>query len=247
MERAVIAVGIVGSALALSGCQQETKVPEPVRPVMSMVLKSSPSDGTIAVGVVEPRFKTSLAFRVLGRLTGRPVNIGDLVTEGETVGTIEPTALELAVRAAKAELAKAEAQLANAQATEGRKRALITSEATTKQTLDDAEQVRSGAEASVARAQANLTKATEQLGYAELKADFAGVVTAVGAEVGQVVSPGQTVLTVARPDIREAVVDIGADFPLPLEIDLPFTVSCSSCPASRSKAKSARSRRKPIR
>jgi membrane fusion protein, multidrug efflux system len=229
-KRAMIAAGIVGSALALSGCQQETKAPEPVRPVLSTVLESSRSDGTAAVGVVEPRFKTSLAFRVLGRLTGRPVNVGDLVTEGKTVGTIDPTALELAVRAAKAELAKAEAQLANAQATEQRKRALITSEATTKQTLDDAEQARAGAEASVARAQANLTKATEQLGYAQLKADFAGVVTAVGAEIGQVVSPGQTVLTVARPDIREAVVDIGADFPLPLEIGLPFTVSLQLLP-----------------
>ena len=229
-KRAMIAVGIIGSALVLSGCQQETKVPEPVRPVMSMVLESNSSDGTIAVGVVEPRFKTSLAFRVLGRLTGRPVNVGDLVAEGETVGTIDPTVLELAVRAAKAELAKAEAQLANAQATEQRKRALITSEATTKQALDDAEQSRAGAEASVARAQANLMKATEQLGYAQLKADFAGVVTAVDAEVGQVVSPGQSVLTLARPDIREAVVDIGADFPLSLELGLPFTVSLQLLP-----------------
>jgi RND family efflux transporter MFP subunit len=134
------------------------------------------------------------------------------------------------VRAVKAELAKADAQLANAQATEERKRALITSEATTKQILDDAVQARAGAEASVARAQANLTKATEELGYAQLKADFAGVVIAAGAEVGQVVSPGQTVVTVARPDIREAVVDFGADFPIPLEIGLPFKVSLQLLP-----------------
>ena len=86
-------------------------------------------------------------------------------------------------------------------------------------------QVRAGAEASAARAQANLTKAIDQLGYAQVKADFAGVVTAVGADVGQVVSPGQTVVTVARPDIREAVVDIGPDFPVPLRVGLPFTVS----------------------
>ena len=42
-------------------------------------------------------------------------------------------------------------------------------------------QARAGAEASVARAQANLTKALEQLSYAQLNSDFAGVVTAVGA------------------------------------------------------------------
>ena len=230
-RRAMMAAGTFASALALAGCQQEAKAPEPVRPVLSMVLEPSGSDGTVAVGVVEPRYKTNLAFRVLGRLTARPAYVGDFVSEGQTVGTIDATALELAVRLAKAELAKAEAQLATARATEERQRTLITSDATTKQTLDNAEQARAGADASVAHAQANLTKAIEQLGYAQLKADFAGVVTAVGAEVGQVVSPGQSVVTVARPDIREAVVDIGEDFPLPLEVGLPFTVGLQLLPA----------------
>ena len=227
----MIATGAFASALLLAGCQQETKVPESVRPVLSMVLEPSSSDGIVAVGVVEPRYKTNLAFRVLGRLTARPVYVGDLVGEGQTVGIIDPTALELAVRSAKAELAKVEAQLATARATEERQRTLITSDATTRQTLDSAEQARAGADASVAHAKANLTKAIEQRGYAQLEADFAGVVTAVGAEVGQVVSPGQNVVTVARPDVREAVVDIGDEFPVPLEIGLPFTVGLQLLPA----------------
>ncbi len=230
-SRATMIAVTLASALALAGCQQETKAPEPVRPVLSMVLEPNLGEGTVAVGVVEPRYKTNLAFRVLGRLTMRPVYVGDLVSEGQVVGTIDSTALELAVRSAKAELAKAEAQLATAKATEDRQRTLITSDATTKQTLDNAEQARAGAEATVAHAQANLTKAIEQRGYAQIKAEFAGVVTAVGAEVGQVVSPGQSVVTIARPDIREAVVDIGEDLPLPLEIGLPFAVSLQLLPA----------------
>src|SRR6478609_5217234 len=230
-RRAMIAVGTFVSALALAGCQQDAKAPEPARPVLSMVLEPSRMDGMVAVGVVEPQYKTNLAFRVLGRLTGRPVSVGDLVSEGQTVGIIDPTALELAVRSAKAELTKAEAQLATATATEQRQRTLITTDATTKQTLDNAEQARAGAAASVAHAQANLIKAIEQRGYAQLKADFAGVVTAVGAEVGQVVSPGQNVVTVALPDVRRAVVDIGADFPVPLTVGLPFTVSLQLLPA----------------
>jgi RND family efflux transporter MFP subunit len=135
------------------------------------------------------------------------------------------------VQSAKADLTKAQALLENAVGTEERKRILIKTDATSKQTLDDAEQVRAGAQASTARARANLTKAIEQLGYAQVKADFAGVVTAVGAEVGQVVSPGQGVVTVARPDVREAVVDIGADFPATLTVGLPFTVSLQLLPA----------------
>ena len=57
------------------------------------------------------------------------------------------------------------------------------------------------------------------------------MVTAVSADVGQVVSPGQSVVTVARPDVREAVVDVGPDFPVALQVDLPFSVSLQLAPA----------------
>ncbi|WFU82494.1 efflux RND transporter periplasmic adaptor subunit [Bradyrhizobium sp. CIAT3101] len=231
ISRGIIAAGPLACALALVGCQQEAKAPEPVRPVQSVLLEAGRADDVVAVGVIEPRYKTDLGFRLLGRLTTRPFYVGDLVKEGQTVGIIDSTALELAVRSAKGQLAKAEAQLATVRATEERQRTLITTDATTKQTLDNAEQARAGAEATVAHEQANLTKAIEQLGYSQIKADFAGVVTAVGAEVGQVVSPGQSVVTIARPDVREAVVDIGEDFPVPLQVGLPFTVSLQLLPA----------------
>jgi RND family efflux transporter MFP subunit len=39
------------------------------------------------------------------------------------------------------------------------------------------------------------------------------------------------VVAVARPDVREAVVDIGADFPVPLTVGLPFTVGLQLLPA----------------
>ena len=229
--RFFVVAGAIASALAMGGCQREAKAPEPVRPVLSIILQPTTSTGTVAVGTVQPRYETNLGFRVLGRMISRPVNVGDLVAEGQTIAAIDPTALALAVRSARADLSKAEALLENAIGTEERKRILIRTDATTKQTLDDAEQVRAGVQASTARARANLAKAVEQLGYAEIKADFAGVVTAVSAEAGQVVSPGQTVVTVARPDVREAVVDIGADFPVPLTVGLPFTVSLQLLPA----------------
>jgi RND family efflux transporter MFP subunit len=216
--------------LVMTGCKQETQAPEPVRPVLSVVLEPAPADSTLMVGSVEPRYKTDLSFRVQGRLIARGVNVGDRVNEGQTVASIDTSTFEQSVRSARAELQKGQAQLVNARATEQRQRTLIASDATTKATLDNAEQMRASAEAAVARAEANLTKAQEQLDYAQLQTDFDGIVTAVSAEVGQVVSPGQTVVTVARPDIREAVVDIGADFPVPLKVGLPFTVSLQLLP-----------------
>lgn len=225
MRGAITITSILALAVVTAGCNSEAKHPEPVRPVLSTVLEPARPDSTAVLGTVDARFKNELSFRLLGRLLERPVNVGDSVARGETVAVLDSTALGLAVRAARADLAKSRAQLVNASGIEDRQRILIASNTTTKAILDSAEQARAGAEASVARAEANLKKALEQLGYAKLTSDFAGVVTAVGAEVGQVVQPGQSVVTVARPDIREAVVDIGADFPVPLRVGLPFTVS----------------------
>ena len=228
---AAMTAGILAVTLVTSGCNERTETPEPVRPVLSTVVEPTPPGSTVAAGTVEPRYTTNIGFRVLGRLISRPVNVGDLVEEGQILAAIDPTTLELAVQSARAELSRSKARLANASAAEERKRTLIVSNSTTKASLDDAEYARAGAQASVARAQANLTKALEQLGYAQLKAEFAGVVTAVSADVGQVVSPGQTVVTVARPDVREAVVDVGPDFPVALQLGLPFTVSLQLLPA----------------
>jgi RND family efflux transporter MFP subunit len=199
---------------------------------MSTLVEPMQSGSTTAAGTVEPRYKTDLSFRVEGRLIARPVNVGDLVEEGQTVAAIDPATLQLDLDSAIADVAKSQAHLTNAIAKGERQRTLITTGATTKATLENVEQARANAQALMVRAQANLTKAHEQLSYAQLKSEFAGVVTAIGGQVGQVVSPGQTVVTVARPDIREAVVDIGADFPVPLRTGLPFTVSLQLNPAT---------------
>ncbi|MGO4712757.1 efflux RND transporter periplasmic adaptor subunit [Bradyrhizobium sp. 2TAF24] len=230
-SRSAVALVMGAASLLLAGCKEEATAPAPVRPVLSMVVEPGLAGGAAIVGTVQPQFKTDLGFRVLGRLIARPVNVGDMVEKDQIVASVDPAALELAVRSAAAAVSSAQAQLTNATGAEGRQRALLETDATSRATFETAEQARAAAQASVVQAQANLTKAREQLGYARLKADFAGVVTAVGAEVGQVVSPGQSVVTVARPDIREAVVDVSEDTAASLHIGEAFTVSLQLDPA----------------
>jgi RND family efflux transporter MFP subunit len=67
-----------------------------------------------------------------------------------------------------------------------------------------------GTAARAVQAQAALTKAKEQLSYTEIVADTEGVITAWEAEIGQVVAAGKTVVTIARPDVKEAVFDLPA-------------------------------------
>lgn len=223
---------------SLAGCSKsDEKPPEIIRPVLSVVVEPRTTQTFGFAGSVEPQVSADLAFRLLGRVVSRDVKVGDIVTKGTTIAALDPTALELAVQAAKAELSNAEAQFANAAASEERQRQLLASANTPQSVFDAAQQARKAAEASVERAKASLAKSQEQLGYARLFSDFDGVVTAVGAEVGQTVAAGQTVVTVARSDLREAVVDIPDQLTGDLAPGTPFQVILQSLPTIQTEAK----------
>lgn len=224
-------------AVALAGCEQKAVAPDPIRPVLSEVVEPAGATNVSVVGTVQPQFKTDFGFRVLGRLISRPVNVGETIEKGQVLAAVDPFAAELAVRSSLAELSKAQGQFVNASGTADRQRTLFDTGATTKATLDSAEQSSAAAQAAVVRAQSNLTKAREQFSYTKVSADYAGVVTAVGAEVGQMVAPGQTVVTVARPDIREAVIDVADDLANVLAIGTPLVVALQLDPQIRANGK----------
>lgn len=232
-----ILLGLLALGTLASCSKSDEKPPEIIRPVLSVVVEPRTTQIYGFAGSVEPQVSADLAFRLLGRVVSRDVNVGDIVSKGTTIAALDPTALELAVQAAKAELSNAEAQFANAAASEERQRQLLASANTTQAVFDAAQQARKAAEASVERAKASLAKSQEQLGYARLFSDFDGVVTAVGAEVGQTVSPGQTVVTVARSDLREAVVDIPDQLTGDLTAGTPFQVILQSLPTIQTEAK----------
>ncbi|PWK63716.1 efflux RND transporter periplasmic adaptor subunit [Aminobacter sp. AP02] len=224
-------------ALALASCSQEQPAPkEVIRPVLSQVVQPQAHTALGFAGTIQPEFSADLAFRLLGRLVARDVSVGDQVTKGTTLAAIDPLSLELASQAARADLSTAEAQFANAAASEERQRALLAEANTSQAVYDSAKQALDSASANVERARAALAKTDEQLGYARLFSDFDGIVTATGAEVGQTVSPGQMVVTVARSDAREAVVDIPDQLVGRLNKGDEFEVSLQTLPSLRTTA-----------
>ncbi len=114
---------ILLSAAFLAACSQEPeKAPEIVRPVLSVVVEPQAGRMQGFAGTIEPQFSADLSFRLLGRVVSRDVNVGDMVQRGVTIAALDPTALDLAVQGARAELSNAEAQSANATASEERQR-----------------------------------------------------------------------------------------------------------------------------
>ncbi|MDT2024245.1 efflux RND transporter periplasmic adaptor subunit [Methylocella sp. CPCC 101449] len=234
MRTKLLSLLTLSLALPLAACNDKKKdEPEIVRPVLSVVVQPRSDSEQGFVGSIEPRISAPLSFRLLGRLIARNVNVSSVVTKGATIASLDPTTLQLQVQAARADLSSAEAQFSNAAGNEERQRTLLQSKNTPQSTYDAALQVRDSAQAGVEQAQAALAKAEEQLTYSQLFSDFDGVVTSVGAEVGQVVSAGQMVVTVARSDQRIAVVDIPDQLTAGLTTGTEFNVVLQSAPTVR--------------
>jgi RND family efflux transporter MFP subunit len=194
--------------LMLGGCK-DAEQPAAIRPVLTMTVKSVDVEtfGPFASSV-EARYQTQLGFQLAGRMVARDVYVGDVVHTGQRLAALDPTVTQFALTRAQADVADAQAQLANAAGVEERQRTLATSGNATQAALDNATASRDTAKARLDQAQAALQAAQDQIGYTELRAQFDGVITAWNAEIGQYVGNGAAVVTVARPDIREAVVDI---------------------------------------
>ncbi len=219
--------------LVLAACQpsQEEPGPPPVRPVLTTL--AEPTESVIFgpfAGTVEPRYQSQLGFQIGGRVVARDVTVGDVVKKGQRLAALDPIVSRFDLTRAEAELADARAQSENAAATEARTRRLMEGGNVTQAQLDAAVARRDTAQARLAQAGASLQKARDQIGYTELHADFDGVVTQRLAEVGQVVSPGQGIVTLARPETREAVVDIPETLVGAMPQDGVFTVSLQSAP-----------------
>jgi membrane fusion protein, multidrug efflux system len=223
-------VPVIALCLLASGCSQqdEKQTSQPPRPVLS-ILVEPPTTKIFGpfTGTIQPRYETTKGFQIAGRIVTRNANAGDLVKAGQVLASLDPRLPQFSFHSAQAEVANARATLTNAQATEERKRKLLAegTGGTTQAQVDDALANRQTAQAALDQALASLKKAKEQVGYTELRAEYDGVISSWDAEVGQVVSAGQAVVTVARPDVREAVFDVPVELTGQILQNASFTVS----------------------
>ena len=180
-----------------------------LRPVRTLVVDPKPVvDDRHAVGEVKPRYESDLSFRVAGKVLSRLVDVGATVKQGDTLATLDMQDYQNRLRSAEADVSSAEAALVEAQGHEARLAKLLKNGWTPKATYDVALHNLRSAEAKLAAAKASLDLTRDQLNYTELKADFDGVITAVGAEAGQNVNAGQMVVKLARLDDKDGVFNI---------------------------------------
>jgi RND family efflux transporter MFP subunit len=218
---------------ALAACKSEPEaVAQEVRPVRTITVeKRQAGVPVVLTGRVEAEDEASLAFRISGRMIERPVALGARVKPGDVIARLEPHNELNALRAAEASLAAAQGQLVEARAEFRRQQTLAERGFAAQAVYDRARQALQTAQSAVDSGRALLKNAQDQVSFTELKADAEGVVTAVGAEPGEVVQAGQMVLRLARQDGRDAVFDVPAQIIRTAPADPQITVTLTEDPA----------------
>ncbi len=159
-------------------------------------------------GEVRGRYESQLAFQVTGKITKRNIELGSTVKAGDVLMQLDPRDLRQTVINTSAQVYSAESQLKLAESNLRRYRQLYAQNAISRAQLDQYENAYELAQAAVQQAAAQYAQGSNQLDYSLLHADKDGVISAITAEAGQVVSAGQTVITIVQDGEREIEINV---------------------------------------
>jgi RND family efflux transporter MFP subunit len=206
---AVSLLAVAAACLQLAACSDPPAPAAVAKPVFVTTVTPVASAQTRSfTSVVRARVETDLGFRTGGKVVDRLVEVGDIVKVGQALARLDPGDYQLAAKAATDQVQAASVDAQQAASDEARLRRLLADGSVG---AADHERQKARADAAAARldqARRQLDLARNREGYATLLAPYAGVVTALRFERGQVVTEGQPVLSLARDGEREIVADL---------------------------------------
>lgn len=206
MTRPLVAICLTA---ALVACSKEAPPPPPPPSVLVQTVADGAGEQLrVFTGEVVPRYASDLGFRVGGKLIERKVDVGDSVKQGQVLARLDGTDMKLNVSAARAQVAAARSDLDLARTELKRVETLLSQNFVSDSAVDSQRTTTEAAAARLRQARAQLELAENQTEYTSLQADADGVVTAVYAEVGQVMAAGSPVVTIAREGDREVRINV---------------------------------------
>ncbi|WP_321365214.1 efflux RND transporter periplasmic adaptor subunit [uncultured Celeribacter sp.] len=215
----------LASPLFAAGPVQTSEVVvDGVRPVVTEFISANPVEERQFSGVIRGEDVAALAFQTSGRLAAMNVEAGDRIKAGQGLATLDQITLAQDVTVAEAALSSAEAQAEFAQTQYDRVAALLARNVATTAQIEAARAARDAALAQAESARADLVRAREAAGYGQLIAPRDGIVLNTNVEPGTMISPGVSVMEIADPTGREAIIDVAESFAMIIPAHGRFTV-----------------------
>ena len=193
----------------------------------------------IASGVVVANRETVISAKIVGRIQAIAHDEGVRVRQGEVLIKLEDAEWRADLQAAQASVALVEAELKHQRTQRARLKDLRQRKSISQDALDNAVLAVSVSEANLAIARANEARARAVLNEAQILAPFDAVIISKHTEVGEVTSPGTTLLQLQdqsllklRTRVKEKDVPyiaVGQQLPVTIDalgdVELPGKVS----------------------
>ncbi|HBQ3150663.1 TPA: efflux RND transporter periplasmic adaptor subunit [Klebsiella quasipneumoniae] len=209
----------------------------PVRTVRYVVVGSAQTLPALErTGEIHAHDETILSFRTGGRIVTRSVDIGDRVNAGQLLATLENTTSQNQLDGAQADYEGAKASAQVAALNVSRMQKIMPTGAIARTQLDNARADWLVARARLKNSESALRNARENLGWTRLIAPQSGMIIEVSASAGQVVSGGQSVLTLATGEARDVVFDIAKPDAIPPQEQAGLRVSLLNDPSVQASA-----------
>ncbi len=179
------------AALAVGAAGGAAEVPFPtVEAAYEIAPRERVWDGT-----VEAVNQATVSAQTSGRVAEILYDVNDFVEAGATIMRFTDIEQQSALRQANAALEEAQARFAEATQEYERISNMYRRNAVSRSQFEQAEANRDAAEARLEAARSGVAAAREQLDYTEVKAPYAGIVSARHVELGEMVAPGQPLMS----------------------------------------------------
>jgi multidrug efflux system membrane fusion protein len=203
---------LAATAVMLSACGQQPTPAAPARPVIALPVRAVDSSRAAQFpGEVHSRYEMPLSFRLAGQLAARQARLGDSVKKGQALAKLDDADALKTQAAAQAAFDAAEHRLTFATQQRDRDEAQAAQKLISQLQLDQTHDAYAAALAGRDQARQQLALAQAQLRYHTLVAANDGSITSEQAEVGQVLSAGQTVFGFAWSGERDVIFAVPED------------------------------------
>jgi RND family efflux transporter MFP subunit len=198
------------TALILTSCGDEGKKEivdnTPAIPVkVNKVLVNNNNPFLSVSGKIQATNSAELSTRIMGFVNKVHVNVGDKVTKGQLLVSINNTDLQAKRAQVNAEILKAKTAFTNLEKNYNRFKNLFESNSVTQKEMDDMIANYQMAKADLETANQMKNEVNAQFAYSNITAPFSGVITSKNIENGAMANRGIPLISIEKPDDFEVI------------------------------------------
>ena len=213
MKKYTYIIAFIAVSLFVTSCGNEKKSetadntnPIPVK--VNAVTENAGNPYLTASGTIEAVNSANLSTRMMGYVTKVHVKVGDKVSKGQLLVSINNTDLQAKQAQVNAGITEATAAFNNAKKDYNRFKSLLADSSVSQKEFDDMSANYEMAKARLEGANQMKNEINAQFAYSNITAPFSGIITGKSIETGDMANPGMPLISVETPGNFEVAANV---------------------------------------